>query len=202
DALNAIWHVEATNGGWKQMVRDRLASFGMILVVGALMLVTLFANAAITFVSAHYLNALPFVGNPIVATTIDQILSIAVVTAIFALIYKVLPDVEIAWRDVWVGAAVTSVLFVIGEALIGLYIAYGGVASAYGAAGSLLVALIWIYYSALVLLLGAEFTKVHATRATLTVDSTIRHTSEAPAGSDPRRVGNASEPAESARVSR
>lgn len=200
DALNAIWHVEATHGGWKQMVRDRLASFGMILVVGALLLVTLFANAAITFVSAHYLRDVPLLGNPIVATTIDQLVSVAVVTAIFALIYKVLPDVEIAWRDVWVGAAATSVLFVIGEALIGLYIAYGGVASAYGAAGSLLVALIWIYYSAMVLLLGAEFTKVRATNASLTVASTIRHTSEAAAGSDPRSIGTAVEQPDPANV--
>ena len=97
-----------------------------------------------------------------------------------------LPDVEIAWRDVWVGAFATAVLFVIGEALIGLYIAYGGVASAYGAAGSLLVALIWIYYSALILLLGAEFTKVRASSAKLTVDASVRSMSTRPAGSDPR----------------
>jgi membrane protein len=188
DALNAIWHVEATKGGIKQILRDRIASFGMILVVGFLMLVTFAANATISFVSAHFLNAIPFAANPIVVSTIDQIISIAIVTVIFALIYKVLPDVNIAWRDVWIGAGVTAVLFVVGEALIGLYIAHGGIASAYGAAGSLLVALIWIYYSALILLLGAEFTKVYATDATLTVPATIRHVSDQPAGVDPRKA--------------
>jgi len=191
DALNAIWHVEATKGGIKQILRDRIASFGMILVVGFLMLVTFAANATISFVSAHFLNAIPFAANPIVVSTIDQIISIAIVTVIFALIYKVLPDVNIAWRDVWIGAEVTAVLFVVGEALIGLYIAHGGIASAYGAAGSLLVALIWIYYSALILLLGAEFTKVYATDATLTVPATIRHVSDQPAGVDPRKAAAA-----------
>jgi len=188
DALNAIWHVEAAKGGIKHMLRDRIASFGMILVVGFLMLVTFLANATISFVSAHLLNVIPFAANPAVVSTIDQIVSIAIVTVIFALLYKILPDVRIDWRDVWIGAAVTAVLFVIGEALIGLYIAHGGVASAYGAAGSLLVALIWIYYSALILLLGAEFTKVYATNATLTVPATIRHVSDQPAGVDPRQA--------------
>ncbi|GAC1303185.1 MAG: hypothetical protein NVSMB19_13050 [Vulcanimicrobiaceae bacterium] len=191
DALNAIWHVEAAKGGWKHMVRDRIASFGMIVVVGFLMLVTFLANATISFVSAHFLGAIPFAANPIVLSSIDQIISVAVITVIFALLYKILPDVHIAWNDVWIGAAFTAVLFVIGEALIGLYIAHGGVASAYGAAGSLLVALIWIYYSAMILLLGAEFTKVHATNATLTVPATIRHTSDQPAGVDPRKAAAA-----------
>ncbi|GAC1312113.1 MAG: hypothetical protein NVSMB21_22340 [Vulcanimicrobiaceae bacterium] len=191
DALNAIWHVEGTKGGIKQVLRDRLASFGMILVVGVLLLVTFLANATLSFVSAHFLAAIPFAASPLVLATIDQVLNIAIVTVIFALIYKVLPDVHIAWNDVWIGAAATSVLFTIGETLIGLYIARGGVASAYGAAGSLLVALIWIYYSALILLLGAEFTKVRATGVTLAVPATIRHSSEQPAGVDPRAVAAA-----------
>lgn len=186
DALNAVWHVEATHGGWRRMIRDRIASFGMIVVVGFLLLLTFFANAAISFAGAHVASAIPFATNPSVLSAIDQAISIAVATVIFASIYKVLPDVEIAWRDVWVGAFATAVLFVIGEALIGLYIAYGGVASAYGAAGSLLVALIWIYYSALILLLGAEFTKVRASSAKLTVDASVRSMSTRPAGSDPR----------------
>ena len=100
-----------------------------------------------------------------------------------------LPDVDVAWGDVWVGAAVTSVLFVIGEALIALYLAKAGVASAYGAAGSLLVALLWIYYSAMILLLGAEFTKVNAKKVSLTAPSIVRQSEEHPAGVDPRFAG-------------
>ena len=186
DALNAVWHVEATRGGWRQMVRGRIASFGMIVVVGFLLLVTFVANAAISYLSSHVLSNIPIVGNPVVASLIDQIITFAITTAIFALLFKVLPDVTISWRDVGVGAAVTAALFVVGELLIGLYISKAGVASAYGAAGSLLVALIWIYYSAMILLLGAEFTKVTAHRVGLTVDSVVRHQSDQPRGVDPR----------------
>jgi membrane protein len=186
DALNAVWHVEAVRGGWKQMVRDRVASFAMIVVVGFLLLVTFVANATITFVGAHLLSRIPFAANPTLLTVLEQLISIALTSVVFALLFKVLPDVKVAWRDVWVGAGVTAVLFVAGEALISLYIAYGGVASAYGAAGSILVALVWIYYSAMILLLGAEFTKVFAERAELTVPANVRHLTERPAGSDPR----------------
>ena len=186
DALNAVWHVESTKGGWKQMLRDRFASFGMIVVVGFLLIVTFVANAALAFLNAHVLNHVAIAANPAFLTIVDQAVSIAMSTVIFALIFKVLPDVDIAWRDVWLGALVTAVLFVVGEALIGLYIAHAGIASAYGAAGSLLVALIWIYYSALILLLGAEFTKVNATGAALSVAAVVRRTSDEPAGADPR----------------
>ncbi len=188
DALNAVWHVEATKGGWRQILRDRSASFGMILVVGFLLLVTFVANAAISFVSSHVLGGIPIIGSPVVASVLAQIVTLAIVTAIFALIFKVLPDVTIEWRDVWAGAAATAVLFIVGELLIGLYIAKAGVASAYGAAGSLLVALVWIYYSALILLLGAEFTKVNAGKVGLTTPAVIRHTSDQPKGIDPRRA--------------
>jgi membrane protein len=191
DALNAVWHIENVKGGWQQMIRDRIASFGMILVVGFLLLVTFVANASIAFVSAHFLSSIPFAANPIVVSVLDQAIGLAVITLVFALIFKVLPDVDIAWRDVIFGAAVTAVLFEIGESLIALYIAYGGVASAYGAAGSILVALVWIYYSALILLLGAEFTKVYAKRAELPNAATARVSVEVAAGSDPRLAGKA-----------
>jgi len=186
DSLNAVWHVESTKGGWKHLLRTRSAAFGMIVVVAFLLLVTFVANALIAFVAAHLLSRIPFAANPVVVSGLDQTLTVALVACIFALIFKVLPDVNLAWRDVWFGAAVTAVLFVIGEALIALYIAYGGVASAYGAAGSILVALIWIYYSALILLFGAEFTKIHARTATLILPSTVRSTIDRPAGVDPR----------------
>ena len=189
DSLNAIWHVEATKGGWKQMVRDRVASFGMILVVGFLLLVTFVANAGIAFIGAHFLSQIPLIGNPLVLTAVEQLVAFALVTIVFALIYKVLPDVTIAWRDVWLGAAVTAILFVIGEGLIAWYLAVAGVASAYGAAGSLLVGLLWIYYSAIILLLGAEFTKVAAGHAQTVAPSNVRSLSEQPAGIDPRVAG-------------
>jgi membrane protein len=188
DALNAVWRVENTQGGWKFMLRNRVATFGMIVVIGFLLLVTFVANAAIAFVTAHFLSRIPFAANPVVISAIDQLVTIAVIAAIFAAIFKVLPDVRIAWSDVWFGAVVTAALFVIGQVLISLYIVYGGVASAYGAAGSILVALIWIYYSALILLFGAEFTKVHAKSAALVVPSTVRATIDHPAGTDPRIV--------------
>ena len=189
DALNSIWHVEATKGGWKQILRDRLASFGMVLVVGFLLLVTFVANGAIAFIASNFLSKIPFGANPVVIATINYAVSYVLVTVIFALLYKVLPDVDVAWRDVWAGAAVTSVLFIIGEALSSIYLAKAGVASAYGAAGSLLVALLWIYYSAMILLLGAEFTKVNAKKVALTAPSIVRQSEEHPAGADPRFAG-------------
>jgi membrane protein len=187
DSLNAIWHVEATKGGIKQMLRDRIASFGMILLVGVILLVTLGADAATAIVAAHFAHV-PILGSPTLLAIVDQVVSLGLLTVAFALIYKILPDVNIAWRDVWSGAAVTSVLFVAGEALIAWYLAVAGVASAYGAAGSLLAALLWIYYSAIILLIGAEFTKVAAGRATTTAPSSVRQLSEQPAGVDPRKV--------------
>lgn len=198
DALNAVWHVESTKGGWRQLVRSRLASFGMILVVGFLLLVTFVANGVIAFVGAHFLSLLPYGSNPAVIASIDQVVSFGLVTVIFAMIFKILPDVTVAWRDVWIGAAATALLFVVGEALIAIYFAVGGVTSAYGAAGSLLVALLWIYYSAMILLLGAEFTKINAKRVRLIVPSVIRATFEQPAGVDPRASARATEKREDA----
>jgi len=189
DALNAIWHVEATRGGWKQMIRGRIAAFAMIVIVGALLLATFLANAAIAFVGTNIVERIPFTNSTTILTLVEQGVSLVVTAIVFALLFKVLPDVRVAWRDVWIGAGVTAVLFVFGEALISLYLAYGGIASAYGAAGSILVALIWLYYSAMILLLGAEFTKVFATRAELTVPASVRHLTERPAGADPRYIG-------------
>ncbi len=192
DALNAVWHVEAAKGGWKQMVRDRAASFAMVLLVGGLLLVTFVANGAIAFVATHA-SLLPFAVNPAIFTAINTAVTFGLVTVIFALLFKVLPDVDVAWHDVWIGALCTAVLFVVGEALIAIYLAKAGVASAYGAAGSLLVALLWIYYSAMIFLLGAEFTKITAKRVGLVAPSVVKHTAEHPAGTDPRYAGNVAE---------
>jgi membrane protein len=187
DGLNAIWHVEATKGGIKQVVRDRLASFGMILLVGFILLLTLGANAVTAFAGAHFTHV-PIVGTPALLAVVDQVVTLILLTIAFALIYKILPDVDIAWRDVWTGSAVTALLFVAGEALIAWYFAVAGVASAYGAAGSLLAGLLWIYYSAIILLIGAEFTKVAAGAATTTAPSTVRKLTDVPAGVDPRNA--------------
>jgi membrane protein len=187
DSLNAVWGVEGTKGGWQRLVRDRVAAFGMILVVGFLLLVTFIASGVVTIVSSDFAHLIPLAADPRLLAFAAEVLSFIVVTAIFALIFKVLPDVNVAWRDVWFGASVTALLFSVGEYLISLYFAYAGVASAYGAAGSLLVALLWIYYSALILLLGAEFTKIHARSAELAVPSLIRSTLDRPAGADPRQ---------------
>lgn len=162
DALNAVWGVDRIDGGWKRMLRDRLASFGMIAVAGFLLLVSFAANAAATFVSAHFAAVIPLAGGATTLSGIGWLCSLVIATIIFALIFKVLPDVSIAWPDAWFGGLVTAVLFSIGQALIAVYLSLAGVASAYGAAGSLVALLLWVYYSALILLLGAEFTKVRA----------------------------------------
>ena len=191
-SLNSIWHVESTKGGWLRMVRDRAASFGMILIVGFLLVLTVVANSVIAFVSTHFASALPQVANPVVITVAYEIVTLIILTVVFALIYKVLPDVNVAWRDVFIGAAATAVLFMIGQALILLYLTKAGVGSAYGAAGSVMVVLLWIYYSAIILLLGAEFTKVTAKDVELVEISMVSESNEQAAGTDPRYAGKAS----------
>jgi membrane protein len=140
----------------------------MLLVIGFLMVMSSFLNVAIAFVSGNLTRVLPFANAGIAIAAVNWIVSIVVIALLFGLIFKVLPDVDIHWEDVGIGAVATAVMFVIGQALIGLYIGRAGVASAYGAAGALLAILVWIYYSALILLLGAEFTKVYAGRRGLT----------------------------------
>ncbi len=174
DALNVVWGADDSKASWKQIVRNRIVSAAMLIPVGLLLVLTFVANAAIAFASAHLLGRFHVAVNPFWISALDQLVTLAVVTVVFGVMYKVLPDARVAWRDVWIGAAVTALLFDAGEALISLYIAYG-VSSAYGAAGSLLVALVWIYYSALILLLGAEFTKVYALDAARRPPGGVRH---------------------------
>lgn len=186
-ALNSVWNVEGTTAGFRQLVRDRLVSFAMIVVVLFVLIATFVANSVIAFVGTHFLSLVPYGQNPVVIAAITQGVNYVLVTIVFALIFKVLPDVHVRWRDVGIGAAFTGALFIVGEAVIAIYLARAGVGSAYGAAGSLLVALLWIYYSALILLLGAEFTKVTAKDARLIMPSLVREVNEHPAGTDPRR---------------
>lgn len=151
DALDTVWNVvPKKRQGQKRviwgLVRDRLLSFGMVLVIGFLLLVSLMLSTALTAVSSLFGDVLA--GWDAGWQLLNGLISFGVITLLFALIYKILPDVEVSWRDVWVGAAMTAFLFTIGKFLIGLYLGNSSVASAYGAAGSFVVLLLWIYYSA------------------------------------------------------
>ena len=162
NALDRIWRAPARHEGsglWA-LVHSRLLSFGMILCIGFLLIVTLVASAG---VAAFAKWGSPFFrGWAVLVEGTNFVLSFALVTLTFALIYKIMPRVKVQWKDVWVGAAVTALLFTIGKVLIGLYIGTSSFASGFGAAGSLAVLLIWMYYSAQIFLLGAEFTWVYA----------------------------------------
>ena len=164
DDLDRIWHAPArkTGRGLFKLLRSRLLSFGMILGIGFLLMVSLIASAAISALGKWWG---PMFGNwATLARVIDLAFAFAMTTAVFAMIYKIMPRVHIDWRDVWIGAGVTALLFSIGKVLIGLYIGRGSVTSSFGAAGSLVVVLLWVYYSAQIFLLGAEFTWVYAHR--------------------------------------
>ena len=153
NALDRIWRApERENAsGWWSLIRTRLLSFGMILGIAFLLMVSLAMSAAISALGKWW-----------GAHLVDLALNFALTAVLFGLIYKVIPRVRIAWRDVWIGAAVTALLFAVGKVLIGLYLGRSSVASAYGAAGSLVVMMVWVYYSAQIFLLGAEFTRAYA----------------------------------------
>jgi len=138
----------------------RLLSFGMIMGIGFLLMVSLVASAALAALGKWWSPV--FGAWATLAQAVNFVFSFAMVTVIFAMIYKIMPRAKVQWRDVWVGAAVTALLFTVGKHLIGLYIGKSSVASGYGAAGSLVVVLVWVYYSAQIFLLGAEFTWVYA----------------------------------------
>jgi membrane protein len=161
DALNTIWKVDTTSktGVWN-LVKSRFLSFGMVLGIGFLLLVSLLLSAALS-AAAGYLER--FISIPPAALhAVDFLFSLFFIAVLLALIFKLLPDVKIAWSDVWVGAALTSILFTAGKFLIGFYIGKSVTMSAYGAAGSVVVILAWIYYSAQLLYFGAEFTHVYS----------------------------------------
>jgi membrane protein len=159
-ALNAIWEADPKGSTVYRLLRARAASLGLVVALGLLLLVSLVISAGLSVLSA-YVNAYRPVGH-FILQAVNFVISFALISVLFAAIYKVLPDKDLEWRDVLVGAVVTAVLFSIGKFLIGLYIGSSAVASSYGAAGALIVALLWIYYSAQIFLLGAEFTKVYA----------------------------------------
>ena len=160
-SLNAISGVKAqSDSGVHEFIRRRFISFAMVLAVGFLLLVSLTISALISG-AAQFMGGL--IGEAaLIAHVLDILLSFGFITLLFATIYKLLPDVEIQWNDVLTGAAMTSVLFTIGKSLIGLYLGSSAITSIYGAAGSIITVLLWVYYSALIFLLGAEFTQVYA----------------------------------------
>ncbi|HEX6306505.1 MAG TPA: YihY/virulence factor BrkB family protein [Anaerolineales bacterium] len=161
EALNTIWEVEsAPDAGIWDTIRKRFLSFTMVLGSGFLLLVSLLLSAALSAASEYFSNLLP--GTDSLWQILNVVASYAVITLLFALVFKVLPDVEIEWGDVWIGAAVTALLFTIGKFLIGWYLGTSAPGSTYGGAGSLVVILLWVYYSAQILFFGAEFTQVYA----------------------------------------
>jgi membrane protein len=158
--LNKIWRSPSLPkaSGIMHLVRTRILSFGMILGIGFLLLVSLVVSAALAAMGDWWGSR--FAGWEVLTQAVNFIIGLVTLTGAFAMIYKFLPRASIAWKDVWVGAAVTSLLFSLGKLLIGLYLGHTSIASGFGAAGSLVVLLVWVYYSAQVFLLGAEFTWV------------------------------------------
>jgi membrane protein len=160
-ALNTIWEVKPKpEQGFWNFLRARFLSFAMVLVIGFLLLVSLILSAILTAISAFFSGYLP--AFAVLGRILNFGISFAAITVLFASIYRFLPDVKIGWRNLWLGAGVTALLFNIGKYLIGLYLGSSGVGSTYGAAGSLVVVLLWVFYSAQILLIGAEFTQVYS----------------------------------------
>jgi membrane protein len=163
DAINSIWGVRRSPGrGLRNFIRDRLLSFALILGIGFLLLVSLVLSAGLSALGKFMSGLLP--AQAILWQGINFVISFGVIALLFAMIFKVLPDVKIAWRDVWIGALLTALLFNLGKYLLGLYLGRSSVTSAYGAAGSLVIVLLWVYYSAQILFFGAKFTQIYSTR--------------------------------------
>lgn len=163
-SLNAIWEVEPKPGkGVWGFLRSRFLSLSMVLVIAFLLLVSLVLSAALSALGGWLGAMVP--GQDVLLRAFDLVLSVGMATVLFAALFKYLPDAEIRWRDVWTGAFATAVLFTLGRFLIGLYLGRSAIGSAYGAAGSLVIVLLWIYYSTQILFFGAEFTQVRASRA-------------------------------------
>jgi membrane protein len=157
-AMNTVWNVKPKPGrGILGVLRDRFVSFGMVLAVGFLLLVSLVITTALSALSDYLSNLMP--GIPTLMHLLNLVLSFLVVTVLFAMIFKFLPDVKVAWRDVWFGALITAALFTLGKYLIGLYLGRAGVATPFGAAGSVVAFVVWVYYSGLIVFFGAELTQ-------------------------------------------
>jgi membrane protein len=161
DALNHVWEVkpDPKKGGIKNFIGKRLLSLGMVLGLGFLLTVSLALSAGISALS----NAIGGGVTPVIMQAVELVVSLGVLVALFAALFKILPDAEVAWRDVWVGAAATALLFVIGKFAIGLYLGHSKPGDSFGAASALAIIFLWVYYAGMILLFGAEFTQVWAT---------------------------------------
>lgn len=163
-SLNTMWEVEARpERAWLKLIEDRLFSFGMVLVIGFLMLMSLVISSIISAFSEYITSIFPEL-SAYVFSVLNIFISLVIITILFALMFVVLPDAKVRWRDVWVGAFVTALLFVIGKTLIALYLSKSDPGSAYGAAGSIILILLWVSYTSLILFFGAEFTQTYGRR--------------------------------------
>jgi membrane protein len=163
DALNTIWEVKPKPGrGIMGFIRQRLLSLAMVFGIGFLLLVSLVLSAGLAAAGKWFSGALP--GGEEVWHALNFTISFLVISGVFTLMFKYLPDVKVAWKDVWLGGMLTAFLFTVGKYALGMYLGRSSVSSAYGAAGSLVILLLWVYYSAQILFLGAEFTQVYANR--------------------------------------
>lgn len=161
-ALNRIWEVKPKPGrGIKGFIRDRFFSFAMVMGVAFLLLVSLMVSAMVAGVSGYFEHIIEF---PLLWEAVNFVISLGVTSVLFALIFKLVPDVKVAWRDVWVGGVVTAIAFSIGRVALGWYVGRSATVSPFGAAGSLVALIVWVYYSAQILFLGAEFAQVYASR--------------------------------------
>jgi len=192
-ALNTIWNVKpkADRGLWGK-IRDRFLSFGMVLVVGFLLLVSLIITTVLAAFGSYVEGLAP--GVPVLMQVANFVIGFLVVTGLFALIFRFLPDAEVAWRDVWFGAFVTAALFTVGKYAIGLYLGKAGVATPFGAAGSLVAFVVWVYYSGLIVFYGAELTQVTAEHAGRWIEPTAGAEPANPAEVKPQ-AGGAAQPA-------
>lgn len=165
ESLNSIWNLRVKTSGnvgvLKQFIRDRVLSFGLILSIALLLLISFVISALLTFFTSYLQRIMPDI-TVVLLRLVDFVLSFGITTLLFALIYRFLPDAIIRWRDVWVGAASTAALFVLGKYLLTFYISNANPGSAFGAAGSIIVLLVWIYYSSLIIFFGAELTQQYA----------------------------------------
>ncbi|HET6313493.1 MAG TPA: YihY/virulence factor BrkB family protein [Chloroflexia bacterium] len=163
DALNTIWEVEPVpGGGIMAALTKNFLSFGMLLGVGFLLLVSLVVNALLSTLGPFLRDALP--GGALLWNAVNYVITLAIISLMFALIFKFVPDIRVGWKEVLLGGVVTATLFLLGQIALGIYLSLGNVGSAFGAAASLVIVLVWIYYSAQILFLGAEFTQVYANR--------------------------------------
>jgi membrane protein len=160
DALNTMWGADLSSSGIWNSIKSRIMSLFVVLFAGAFLFLSMVISSVISAAGVYLSNYIHIPFN--LLGWLNDIISLVLLSLLFAMLYKVLPDVEISWGDVWMGGAITAILFTLGRFLLGLYLARSTVSSAYGAAGSLVVLLLWVYYSAQIIFLGAEFTQVYA----------------------------------------